>query len=101
MRNAFLFTFCLTVAFFTGVSYAADTGGVAGVVQDAKGRPISNATVYVGKKSDLTDVKGQYRIKGLAAGKYKVSVKKGKTLLEQPVEIKDTVIKKDLIVKKK
>ena len=101
MRNAFLFTFCLSIVFFTGVAFAADTGGISGVVKDARGRPISNATVYVGKKSDLTDVKGQYRIKGLSAGKYKVTVKKSRRLLEESVEVKDAVIKKDLIVKKK
>lgn len=101
MRKIFLFTICLQFIFFTGISYAGDTGGVSGVVKDAKGRPISNATVYVGKRSDLTDVKGQYRIKGLPAGKYKVSVKKGKRLLEESVEVKDTVIKKDLKIKKK
>lgn len=85
-----------SLIFFIGISYADDMGGALGQLKDASGKPVSNATVTIGSKSDFTDVEGQYRIKGLSAGKYKVQVKKGSSQAEETVEIKDGVIKKDL-----
>lgn len=78
---------------------ADEVGGVSGQIKDANGHPVSNAKVSIEGKSDFTDDEGQYRIKGLAAGKYKLRVKKEKSQLEGNVEIKDTVMKKDLSLK--
>lgn len=82
----------------TSISYADETRGILGQLKDTNGKPVNNATITIGNKSDFTDVEGQYRIKGLPAGNYKVQAKKGTNQTEETVEIKEGIIKKDLLL---
>lgn len=87
----------LVFIFFAGNALA--DGGVAGQIKDSNGRPVSNARVSIGNKSDFTDNEGQYRIKGLSTGKYRIQINKGTRRVVDSVEIEDTVIRKDLLLR--
>ncbi|MBI4715049.1 MAG: carboxypeptidase regulatory-like domain-containing protein [Nitrospirae bacterium] len=72
---------------------------LSGKVMDARGNPVSNATVSVGEKFEFTDVYGRYRIREAPAGTQKIQVKQGKKILMgETVEITDPGVKKDLTV---
>ncbi|HUI53691.1 MAG TPA: carboxypeptidase-like regulatory domain-containing protein [Bryobacteraceae bacterium] len=66
------------------------TGAISGRVTDSDGEPVQAATVAVesgmGSNSAQTDDKGQYRIGGLRAGKYRVRAAPGN--LPFPAEIR-------------
>lgn len=98
MKNIIALATGLQIFCFIVLANAEEVGGITGQLKDHRGRPVSNAKVSIGGKSDFTDDEGQYRIKGLAAGKYKVQVKTGARRLEDDIEIKNTVVNKDLSV---
>ena len=99
MKKFIVLAVGLQIFCFIGLANAEDDGGIAGQLKDSRGRPISNAKVMIEGKSDFTDDKGQYRIKGITAGKHKVRVIKGTRLLVDDIEIGDTVVKKDLSIR--
>ena len=71
------FILFLTLIVFASLSFA-QSGGVKGKVKAPNGRGIANASITVrqdGKevKSSSTDAKGEFRIAGLASGKYNIT----------------------------
>lgn len=98
MRKTILL-FILTLLLLSVTVHADDTAKVYGNVTDANGRPVSNATVSIGDKWDITDVSGSYQIKDVPMGEQKIQVKKnGKVWIKEDIEIDDTHKLKDLSI---
>jgi uncharacterized protein YjdB len=76
MRKIKLFTIWLQFIFFLGASCVTYGGDIAGVVIDSNNRPVSNAIVSIGGKSDFSDVDGQFRIKNIAEGTATITAKR-------------------------
>ena len=74
-----LLTFVALAAALYGVPAEAQNGGIAGVVRDARGVPMSGATVTVTNQATsassraTTVADGRYAVSGLAPGAYTVS----------------------------
>ncbi|MBI5179060.1 MAG: carboxypeptidase regulatory-like domain-containing protein [Nitrospinae bacterium] len=66
---------------------SATAGSISGQVKDASGKPVHMATVAAGGQSDITDVNGKFRLKGLPDGAQKLTVKKDKTVKESEVTV--------------
>jgi hypothetical protein len=71
----------LALSFVTlSAAQGVQTGALAGLVTDATGRAVANATVRAespaqqGARTVTSDVTGAYRINGLAAGEYTVTI---------------------------
>ena len=70
--------YALMLSLASGVSYAASTAVVSGVVRDTQGVPQMGAVVQVlaagsvSVATAFTDMRGRYRIANLVPGKYQV-----------------------------
>jgi hypothetical protein len=68
------------VSFTTAAAQGVQTGSLAGIVTDATGRVVSNASVRAespaqqGARVAISDAVGAYRLTGLAAGEYTVTI---------------------------
>lgn len=91
MRFLTLFLMLLALLVVTSNSFAADTATVSGQIKDANGKPVSNATVSIGDKSDITDADGRYRLKDVPVDEQRIKIQKNRKLLkEDAIDIKES-----------
>mgnify|MGYP001565906053 CR=1 FL=1 len=100
MCKLFISLFIISSFLSFGTVRAADVATVSGQIRDANDKPLSNATVSIGDKSDFTDVDGRYRIRDVPAGSHKIQVKKkDKVLKEDDIEVKGNSMRQDLSIR--
>ncbi len=76
-----LLTFIFAIMFSTAIAFAQNGLKITGNINEADGKPLDGATIYLLKASDSTVVKtalsnadGSYVLAGLKTGSYKLSV---------------------------
>jgi tetratricopeptide (TPR) repeat protein len=80
VKLAILFALCAALVPMARVARAADNGQISGTIKDSNGQPWANITVAAGlegkpETSATTDDTGKFKITGLAAGVYIISIK--------------------------
>lgn len=62
-------------------------GTVSGQVTDASGRPVAMGLVSAGGRSDITDVRGRFRLMGVPDGQQRLQVRKDNAVTEVEVMV--------------